>query len=138
MFIPVVIGCYRLWLGVAVLMPRHLHAQYCPGRSQSHTYTISPRFSILVFSTLGSHCSVAPRHARRASAGLLPTHSNGCVALTPFQPTACICIPLCINLFCRLFCRHCGSVRTPIVARSLPLYLRCTCLYTVLKLVTYV
>ena len=95
LFISAIIGYFRLWPGITVLMLRHLHAQYCP--VQSHRYTISPLFSILVFSTLHSHCCVVSRHARRASTGLVSTHANGCVALTPFQPAACICIPLCIN-----------------------------------------
>ena len=40
MFISAIIGYFRLWLGVTVLMLRHLHKQYCP--IKSYSYTMSP------------------------------------------------------------------------------------------------
>ena len=67
-----------------------------PSRAPATPYPVSPVLYSR-FQHVRGHCCVASRHARRASTGLAPTHANGCVALTPFQPTACICIPLCIN-----------------------------------------
>ncbi len=90
----------------------------------------SPLFSILDFSRLCSHCSVASRHMRRASAGLALTHANGCVALTPFQPTACICISPCTNLIVLQALRErYNTYHGPPVA----LYLPCPCLYVSLQ-----
>ena len=55
-----------------------------------------PLFSILDFSaTQPLLRGVQTRETGVCRVSFRPV--NGCVALTPFQPTACLCIPLCTN-----------------------------------------
>ena len=75
-------------------MLRHHTHNTVPSRTTM--ILMSPLFSISYFSTPRSYSSVASRHARQASAVLIPTHANA-VWHCPFQPTACICIFLCTN-----------------------------------------
>ena len=76
----------------------------------------SPLFSILDFSVLCSHCSVASRHASRASTGLTPIHANGLWHWPRFSPLR---VYVYHYVLIRLFCRR------------LLLTARCSCVYHV-------
>ena len=68
-----------------------LHAQYCP--FQTHLHTNVPPVLYSCFQQL-------LRGVQTRKPGVYRAHSytrQRLVALTPFQPTACLCIPLCIN-----------------------------------------
>ncbi len=62
-----------------------------PARAEGHL------LSLFLFSARYTAIAAWRPDMRGVSTGLVPTHANGCVALTPFWLTACICIPLCIN-----------------------------------------
>ncbi len=133
-FVSAISEYFRFWLGVTVFILRHLHAQYCPGQNHSHHYTNIPPVLYSRFQQVCCRVCMASRHARQASAGLALAPANGCVALTPFQPLY-ICVYPCVLI--QLFCRHCGSVITPIAARSLPCIHHVPVYMLIIKVVIY-
>ena len=133
LFISAIVGCYKLWLGNTVLM-LHTFTRPTPSRPEPPIHH-SPLFSNLD----SAHYAAIAVWRPDTRAG----HLQGYFLHTPtavwhwprFSPLR-VYVYHCV--LTRLFCRHCRSVITPIVARSLPLYLPHTCLYTFFKLVNYI
>ena len=80
----------------------------------------SPPFSPVLYSRFQHATQPLLRGIQTRETGVCrvsPTHSNGCVTLTPFQPTACICISLCTNsIVLQALRERYNAYRCPLVA----------------------
>ncbi len=136
----------KLFISAIIRKPQRLVGRYS-AHATAFTRTILSRtdsqpplyrftlFSILDFSALRSHCSVASRHARRASAGLAFAQSMAVWHWPRFSPPH-VCVYPCLLI--QLFCRHCGSVIMPIVARLLPCIYHIPVYMLIFKAVIYI
>ncbi len=120
LFISAVNPMFWLWLGVTVHVLRHLHAQYCP--FQSHQPPPPPSIPFPPVLYFGFQHATQPLHrgvqTREASVySVSPDTRQWSCSTARFSPLR-VYVYSCVLIW--LFCRHCGSVITPIVTRSLP------------------